>query len=573
MKKKIVIKSFFIVALAAVSVVVFNGFTNFNNKAPEDNVKDFLEGYEVQMQKLEKANNLAYFNASISGKEEDYEKLEVAKIALNNFYANKENFNEISSYKKSGEVADEILKRQLDVIYNKCLQRQVAPLMLKELVSLENQIEKSFSTFRPDINDKKVSDNQIEKILKTSTNSEELEEAWKASKDIGDYVASDLLKLVILRNKIAVNLGYENYFKMQLSLNEQDPIEIERIFHNLNESTNEIYINLKEEIDVFLEKRNNIPKEDIMPWHYQNRFFQEAPDIYKVNLDKYYTKKDLVKITSKYYTSIGLNITDIIKNSDLFEKPAKNQHAYCINIDREGDVRVLCNLKSNYNWMNTILHEFGHAVYEKNINKELPYSLREPAHAFTTEAVAMMFGRMAADPKWMKNIVGISDVEIKKIASNLEKKLRLEQIVFCRWSMVMYWFEKAMYENPEQDLNELWWQLVEEYQMIKRPLDRNAPDWATKIHIATFPCYYHNYMLGEIYASQLYNAINREIYEDENSVKKVFANNEKIGMFLIEKVFAHGKKLDWENLVRESTGEELNPEYFIEQFINSNTDQ
>jgi len=292
-------------------------------------------------------------------------------------------------------------------------------------------------------------------------------------------------------------------------------------------------VNLKEEIDVYLEKRNNIPKEELMPWHYQNRFFQEAPDIYKVNLDKYYTKKDLVKISSKYYTSIGLNISDIIKNSDLFEKPKKNQHAYCINIDREGDVRVLCNLKSNYNWMNTILHEFGHAVYEKNINKELPYSLREPAHAFTTEAVAMMFGRMAADPKWIKSIVGTTDGEKKEMASDINKSLRLEQIVFCRWSMVMYWFEKALYENPEQDLNELWWQLVEEYQMIKRPLERNAPDWATKIHIATFPCYYHNYMLGEIYASQLYNSINREIYEDENSVKKVFANNEKIGMFLL----------------------------------------
>jgi len=533
MKKKIIIKSFFIVALATVSIVIFYGFKNLNSNLPEDNIKEFLQGYEVQMQKLEKAYNLAYFNASISGEDEDYKILENEKIALNNFYGDKEIFNTILSFIKSGEVADEILKRQIDVIYNKCLPRQVDPIMLKELVSLENQIEKSFSTFRPEINEKKISDNQIEKILKTSTESDELEVMWRASKEIGDYVANDLLKLVELRNKIAVNLGFKNYFEMELILSEQDPLEIEEIFNQLNELTNQAYSNLKEEIDVYLEKRNNIPKEELMPWHYQNRFFQEAPDIYKVNLDKYYTKKDLVKISSKYYTSIGLNISDIIKNSDLFEKPKKNQHAYYINIDREGDVRVLCNLKSNYNWMNTILHEFGHAVYEKNINKELPYSLREPAHAFTTEAVAMMFGRMAADPKWIKSIVGTTDGEKKEMASDINKSLRLDQIVFCHWSMVMYWFEKALYENPEQDLNELWWQLVEEYQMIKRPLERNAPDWATKIHIATFPCYYHNYMLGEIYASQLYNSINREIYEDENSVKKVFANNEKIGMFLL----------------------------------------
>ena len=301
MKKKIIIKSFFIVALATVSIVIFYGFKNLNSNLPEDNIKEFLQGYEVQMQKLEKAYNLAYFNASISGEDEDYKILENEKIALNNFYGDKEIFNTILSFIKSGEVADEILKRQIDVIYNKCLPRQVDPIMLKELVSLENQIEKSFSTFRPEINEKKISDNQIEKILKTSTESDELEVMWRASKEIGDYVANDLLKLVELRNKIAVNLGFKNYFEMELILSEQDPLEIEEIFNQLNELTNQAYSNLKEEIDVYLEKRNNIPKEELMPWHYQNRFFQEAPDIYKVNLDKYYTKKDLVKISSKYY--------------------------------------------------------------------------------------------------------------------------------------------------------------------------------------------------------------------------------------------------------------------------------
>ena len=100
MKKIIVIKSIFIVALAAVSVVIFNGFTNFNPKPSGDNIKEFIQGYEVQMQELEKAYNLAYFNASISGNEEDYKTLEEAKITLNIFYADKGNFNTISNFIK-----------------------------------------------------------------------------------------------------------------------------------------------------------------------------------------------------------------------------------------------------------------------------------------------------------------------------------------------------------------------------------------------------------------------------------------------------------------------------------------
>lgn len=94
-----------------------------------------------------------------------------------------------------------------------------------------------------------------------------------------------------------------------------------------------------------------------MPWHCnENRFFQEAPEIYSVELDKYYKGKNIENLTTDYFTSIGLDITDMIKNSDLYEKPGKNQHAYCIDVDNKGDVRVLCNIKPNYNWMGTMLY-------------------------------------------------------------------------------------------------------------------------------------------------------------------------------------------------------------------------
>ena len=41
-------------------------------------------------------------------------------------------------------------------------------------------------------------------------------------------------------------------------------------------------------------------------------------------------------------------------------------------------------------------------------------------------------------------------------------------------------FEKAMYENPPQDLNKLWWDLLEKYQQVKRLKDRDAPTTAAR---------------------------------------------------------------------------------------------
>jgi len=41
-------------------------------------------------------------------------------------------------------------------------------------------------------------------------------------------------------------------------------------------------------------------------------------------------------------------------------------------------------------------------------------------------------------------------------------------------------FERKLYENPDQDLNNLWWSIVEKYQHIKKPANWNNPDWAAK---------------------------------------------------------------------------------------------
>ena len=97
----------------------------------------------------------------------------------------------------------------------------------------------------------------------------------------------------------------------------------------------------------------------------------------------------------------------------------------------------------------------------------------------------------------------------KVISKNSFETLKLEQIIFSRWVQVIYRFEKAMFEDPDRDLNSLWWNLVKKYQGLKKPEGRDEPDWAAKIHIALYPVYYQNYMLGELLASQLYFYIKR----------------------------------------------------------------
>jgi peptidyl-dipeptidase A len=343
---------------------------------------------------------------------------------------------------------------------------------------------------------------------------------------------------------------------------------VSELFDELDVLTKDAFANLKDEMDTYFAKRYKTEKEKLMPWHYQGRFFQESPQIYPLELDKYYSGKNLEELTKSYYLGIGLDVEQIMANSDLYEKPGKNQHAYCIDIDSEGDIRVLCNIKDNEQWMGTMLHEFGHAVYAQgHDNPANPYFLREAAHSFTTEAVAMLFGRLSRNPEWMSQMLELPLSEMDKIQDDCHKSSRLQQLVFSRWAQVMYRFEKEMYANPNQDLNELWWTLVSKYQMLTKPEGRNEPDWATKIHVALYPCYYHNYQLGELLASQFHYYIVNNITKSGNIKNDSYIGNKEVGDWIREKVFEPGMKHKWNDMIEAATGEKLTAKYYASQFV------
>jgi peptidyl-dipeptidase A len=528
----------------------------------ETRMRDFISSYEEEAIPLYKESALASWDANITGTAEAWARNEKASVAYISYYTDKEAFAGLKELKESGMVKDPILARQLDLLYNMYLGGQIDTSLISEQVRMETGISRKFNTFRADVDGKQLTDNEVEDILRHSVSSGELQKAWEGHKMIGPLVADDIIMLVKHRNKIAQELGFSNYHEMSLKLSGQDPDEVTGIFDELDSLTRDSFTRLKGEIDSYYAKRYGIAASDLKPWHYQNRYFQEAPEIYSVNFDKYYEKQDPVKLASDYYSSIGLPVEAILARSDLYEKPGKNQHAFSTDIDRAGDVRTLDNIRPDSYWMNTILHELGHGVYSYYNDMTLPFTLRDAAHAFTTEAVANFFGRLATNPEWMNYMGIIDEKEKEKISEDALNAFRLQQLVFSRWAQVMYRFEKSMYEDPEQDLNQLWWDMVEKYQMIVKPEGRDMPDWATKIHIALYPCYYHNYLLGEMLASQFTAYINTSVIKGEAG-----SDLKPMGEFFKTAVFMPGARYQWNEMIEKATGEKLTAKYYADQVI------
>ena len=136
----------------------------------------------------------------------------------------------------------------------------------------------------------------------------------------------------------------------------------------------------------------------------------------------------------------------------------------------------------------------------------------------------------------------------------------------------MFRFETALYENPDQDLNRLWWDLVENYQEIGRPQGRNEPDYAAKLHIVTSPAYFHNYLLGALFASQLHHTLVRELFSGSDPARVVYVGHKDVGRFLQERLFAPGRTLPWNELIRAATGEPLSVRAFAEDIRSGGPD-
>lgn len=532
----------------------------------EKSLRYFIKTYQREVEPLEKVKHTAYFDAAVTGDIKHYKQYEALEKRHARILSNKDAHGFLSTAIKRDTIDDPLLKRQVKVLHHIFQAHQIPHHIQEEIIELETLVANKFSLFRAEVGGKRLTDNQIEEILESSADSPGVKAAWEASKMVGNLVEEDVRRLVTLRNEAARLLGYNDYHQMSLQLSELDPVLVEQLFDRLDVITKKDYQKEKDAIDHFLAKKFGLDVPSLRPWHYQDRFFQEAPQMDNLPLDNWYAGQDLVSLTAGYFSGIGMPVNDIINNSDLFEKPGKNQHAFCIHIDRYGDVRVLCNVKSKWKWMNTMLHEYGHAVYEKYYADDLPFVLREPAHIFTTEAVAMFFGRLASDPLWMAEMGIIGKEDASRFANKAQQKLRREQLVFSRWAQVMYRFEKAMYGNPEQDLNALWWSLVKKHQGLTPPEDQRTAHWASKIHVATAPCYYHNYLLGELLASQFDAWLTDNVAVSGNNNRHRYVSNTLIGDFFRDRVFAPGARLPWNEMITAATGGPLDPKYYAKQF-------
>jgi peptidyl-dipeptidase A len=506
---------------------------------------DLVAACSATLQPLEAAANAAWWDANVDARDETQRRRADAELALSDALADPATFGAIRAARSEHRL-DPLVARELDLLEQSFAPNQVDADLRREIVELQGDIESRFARHRGTIDGESVDDNELLEVLRTSDDTARRTAAWVASKSVGEEIAGDMRKLVRLRNRAARSLGYRDHFALTLATTDFDEGLLFATLAEVDQITSTPFRTLKAELDEQLAHRFRVPVDALRPWHYDDPFFQDAPSAIGVDLDPHLREADLEELTVRTFEAMGLDIRNVVARSDLVPRAGKVQHAFCIDVDRGGDVRVLSNNTASARWAETMLHEFGHAAYFDGVGRDLPWLLRTMDFCLT-EGVAMRCGRLVNDPEWLRRVADVPATTVADLAPQLRAASRAQLLVFARWVLVMTHFERGLYAQPDGDHDDRWWDLVERFQLVQRPDGRHAPDWAAKIHIAAAPVYYHNYLFGEMIASQLAASLGGLV------------ENDRAGRALGTRVFAPGATQRWDHLIEQATGSALTP--------------
>lgn len=234
------------------------------------------------------------------------------------------------------------------------------------------------------------------------------------------------------------------------------------------------------------------------------------------------------------------------------------------------------------------IHEAGHALYEQGLPAEnFGTPLGEAVSLGIHESQSRIWELMVGQSKefWqhfypkLKNkfpdkLDGTDYSDFYPIVNKVEPgliRVTADEVTYNLHIILRYELERGLIEGDieVEQLPSLWDKKMEEYLGVEVP--NVAEGVLQDVHwsfgnIGYFP----TYTLGTLYAAQFFSQAEAEIDDLEGKIAQ--GKFDQFRSWLRENIHIHGKYYKPNQLAQEVTGEELNPDYFIDYLENKYSD-
>lgn len=258
---------------------------------------------------------------------------------------------------------------------------------------------------------------------------------------------------------------------------------------------------------------------------------------------------------------------------------AVSAHPFTTNLHNK-DVRITTHYLDRIDSsIYSVIHESGHAVYELGIRDDLTQ---------TPVGQGASMGMHESQSRFFENIMGrnrnfwvpvygkiqeifgspLKDVSLDEFLAAVNKTIpgpirtEADELSYCLHVLVRYEMEKMMIEeNADIDsLPELWNDKYEEYLGI-RP-ENDGEGILQDIHWSQGSFgYFPSYALGNAFGAQLYHKMKEEM-DFDGLLREGKAD--VIREYLREHIHQYGKLKTSRQLLKDATGEDFNPDYYVE---------
>ena len=228
--------------------------------------------------------------------------------------------------------------------------------------------------------------------------------------------------------------------------------------------------------------------------------------------------------------------------------------------------------------MFTVIHEGGHAIYEMNIDDKLTGTPAASPSMGAHESQSRLFenniGRSKAfwEPLYDKLVALFSDeldgILLDDFYKAINKsqpsliRIHADELSYSLHVMIRYEIEREIFANrvTVDKLPALWNKKYEEYLGITPDNDANGILQDSHWSFGGFG-YFPSYAIGNAVASQLMHTIRQKMDVDELLRQ---GNLAPIREFLSKQIHQFGGSKNVNEFLKETTGEEFNPNYYIE---------
>jgi len=509
---------------------------------PEVSVKDelviFLDSLEARYEEACIATGIANWN-SYSGDGPVH--LDSAKAMFTEIFLDSTARSTIRHWrKKSGSLADPSLGRRLELWY-RCFTGG-AIYSNPDVSRMENELQKIMVDFKFTYRGTPITRARVNTRIRQERNQNRRHRLWQVNSQLSAVAAEKLGELVRYRNRLAVEAGFPNYYSLSLNLQAIDEAWLISTLNTLESQTRGAFASFIEASAA----RLKVPKMNAWDFNISLKNAASIPD-------KFFPADSVFDVIHRFERAIGFPVDSLPIRETVRDIP---YGGLSLGILIPDDSRFLVNPTRGKGFYSTAFHEYGHSLKAVHVDVAHPilkgYEWVPGAQcAAYEEGVAELHAEFTEDTAW---IAAYSPTP-GHVAQEYATTRHLPALYRVRRLLKDFFFEYEMYRNPDQDLDSLEKQMFEKYLLVTLPEDE-PPAYASSIWYVSYPCYYQNYILSSMIATQLQEALSDKFGPDKLS-------DSTVAPWMIEHLYRDGETTEWSVRVRHATGKSLETGAFL----------